>query len=81
MTNTMRSSAMRAGENLEQRLAAMRSERPALEAFYGSLTPEQKTLFDREGAMHGHHHHMMGDHMMGGHMMGGDHGPDEHGPD
>jgi hypothetical protein len=42
---------------LETKLAALRSERPALEAFYSSLTPEQKTLFDREGMKWGHDHH------------------------
>jgi LTXXQ motif family protein len=41
---------------LEARLAALRDERPALEALYQSLTAEQKKLFDREGDHFGHHH-------------------------
>ena len=42
---------------LEARLAELKSERPALEALYSSLTPEQKKVFDR-AAEHGHHHGM-----------------------
>lgn len=41
---------------LESKLAALQSERPALEALYQSLTPDQKKLFDREGDHFGHHH-------------------------
>jgi len=40
---------------LEARLAELKSERPALEALYSSLTPEQKKVFDHAAA-HGHHH-------------------------
>jgi len=43
---------------LEAKLAEMRSERPALEALYASLTPDQKKLFDHEGGHHHGHHHM-----------------------
>jgi hypothetical protein len=45
---------------LEGRLAELKSERPALEALYSSLSPEQKKVFDR-AAEHGHHHHMGGE--------------------
>lgn len=56
---------------LESKLAALQSERPALEALYQSLTPEQKKLFDREGGHFGHHHgHGMG---FGFHRDGDDH--------
>ncbi len=41
---------------LEARLDALRSERPALEALYQSLTPEQKKLFDRAGDRFGRGH-------------------------
>ncbi len=41
---------------LEARLDALRSERPALEALYQSLTPEQKKLFDQEADHFGHRH-------------------------
>lgn len=60
---------------LETKLAELRSERPALEALYTSLTPDQKKLFDREGGHH-HGHHHMGDHM--GERFGQDR--DGHGP-
>ncbi len=46
---------------LETRLADLKSEQPALEALYQSLSPEQKQVFDH--AAHGGHHH--GHHMMG----------------
>ena len=48
-------------KRLESKLADLKSERPALETLYASLTPDQKKLFDRAG---GHHH----GHHMGGHM-------------
>jgi hypothetical protein len=65
---------------LKKRLADIQAERPALAAFYESLTPAQKEEFG-----HGDMHRMAGRmHMMMG-MMGGRHpgmGPDrmEHGP-
>lgn len=52
-------------KRLETRLAAMRSEEPALDAFYQSLAPEQKAELDHahhgfgrghEGGMHHHDH-------------------------
>jgi hypothetical protein len=46
---------------LETRLADLKSERPALEALYQSLSPEQKQVFDHSD--HGGHHH--GHHEMG----------------
>jgi hypothetical protein len=46
---------------LEMRLADLKSEQPALEALYQSLSPEQKQVFDH--ADHGGHHH--GHHEMG----------------
>jgi hypothetical protein len=53
---------------LETKLAEMRSERPALEALYQSLTPEQKQVFDHSDHGFGHHHgHHMGPHFGGGH--------------
>ena len=57
---TMREDMMKA------RLASMQSVKPALQALYAVLTPEQKTIIDRP--MHGP---MMGGPMMGGPMMGG----------
>jgi hypothetical protein len=56
---------------LETKLAELKSERPALEALYSSLTPDQKKLFDHEGDHHHGHHHM-------GERFGMDH--DGHGP-
>jgi hypothetical protein len=38
---------------LESRLAAMDAQKPALEALYQSLSPEQKTEFDHMGHEHG----------------------------
>ena len=46
---------------LEMKLSELKSEQPALEALYSSLTPEQKAVFDHAG-----HDHHMGHHM--GHM-------------
>jgi hypothetical protein len=49
---------------LSARLAGLQARRPALEALYVALTPEQKAIFDHMGARHerGHgeawHHHM-----------------------
>ena len=44
---------------LESKLAELKSERPALEALYSSLSPDQKTVFDHAdrgfGSHHGHH--------------------------
>jgi LTXXQ motif family protein len=60
-----------AGEQkrLEARLASLQSERPVLEAFYQTLTPDQKKLFDRMGdhrhGDHGEHHEGHGDHAHG----------------
>src|SRR5262249_54700631 len=43
------------------KLATMQASRPALEALYQSLTPEQRVAFDRPMHRHrgewGHHHH------------------------
>lgn len=41
------------------KVAALEAARPALEALYQSLTPEQKEAFDRpmDGEHWGHHHH------------------------
>ena len=50
-------------KRLENRLADLKSERPALETLYASLTPDQKNLFDRAGGMGHHHGHHMGGHM------------------
>lgn len=55
---------------LETKLAELKSERPALEALYGSLSPEQKKVFDRSEHGFGHRH--------GHHMGEGEHGM-EHG--
>jgi hypothetical protein len=53
-------------KRLETKLAALRTERPALEAFYNSLTPDQKKQFDHEGGGHHHGHGMrMGEHRDG----------------
>jgi hypothetical protein len=43
---------------MEARLAALRAERPDLEALYGKLNPEQKATFDRMGEEWEHHHWM-----------------------
>ncbi len=43
---------------LEMKLAELKSEQPALEALYSSLTPEQKAVFDRAGRGHHMGHHM-----------------------
>lgn len=68
-------------KHLEAKLAEMRSERPALEAFYNSLSPEQKKLFDREAGHRHHGHHMMMDGMRHGMHPGMDHdGQGEAGP-
>jgi hypothetical protein len=40
---------------LEERLAALRSEQPALVALYQSLMPEQKAEFDQHGHRFGEH--------------------------
>lgn len=65
-------------KHLQDRLASLQSERPALEALYQVLTPDQKKLFDREGGDFGGHRHM-GEHFhMGEHM--GERGPADHGP-
>jgi len=40
-------------KRLEHRLAALREEAPALDAFYQSLSPDQKAELDK--AHHGHH--------------------------
>ena len=57
---------------LETKLAELKTERPALEALYSSLSPDQKKIFDRSehGFGHRHGHHMGG--RFGGHGM--DHG-------
>jgi len=52
-TSVVERSAM-TQKRLESRLAALRSEQPALEALYQSLTPEQKTQLDQRG------HHCFG---------------------
>jgi hypothetical protein len=57
-------------KRLEDRLAALRAQEPALEAFYQSLSPEQKAEFDQQ-----HHGHGFGRHRGG--MM--HHGDDAHG--
>jgi hypothetical protein len=41
---------------LSARLAGLQARRPALEALYAALTPEQKAILDRMGGRHGHHH-------------------------
>jgi len=51
-------------QHLSARLAGLQARRPALEALYAVLTPEQKAIFDHlagEGrhGMHEHHHGMM----------------------
>jgi hypothetical protein len=53
-------------KRLETRLAALKAQEPALEAFYQSLSPEQKTEFDHQHRGHGFHH--------GGMMQHGDEG-------
>ena len=63
---------------LEARLAELKSERPALEAFYSSLTPEQKKEFDRAEAFGHRHGHRMGH--MGGERFGRDGGWQQHAP-
>lgn len=58
-------------KRLQDRLAGLQAERPALEALYASLTPEQKKLFDHMGGRFGHRHD--------GHFgdeFGGEHGRD-----
>jgi hypothetical protein len=40
-------------DRLRQRLAALQAERPALEALYNSLTPEQREKFRPEGGLRG----------------------------
>ncbi len=44
---------------LSARLAQLQASKPALQALYDTLSPEQKTLFDQATAWHGHrrHHH------------------------
>ncbi len=58
-------------KRLEERLAALRSEQPALDALYQSLTPEQKVLLDEHrhhfGDRHGDHHGGPMDHRDMGH--------------
>ena len=39
----------------KQRTAEMEAQMPALNAFYAQLTPEQKTVFDRQGGHHRGH--------------------------
>lgn len=45
----------RAQKMLEARLDELRSQRPALEALYQSLTPEQREVFDRAADDFGRH--------------------------
>jgi periplasmic protein CpxP/Spy len=40
---------------LSQEVDNLKAQRPALEALYASLSPEQRTLFDHAGGMHRHH--------------------------
>ncbi len=71
-------------DRLKKRLADIQAERPALTAFYDSLTPAQKDEFGRGGMRHmaGRMHMMLG--MMGrphrGMGPGMNRGPMEHGP-
>ena len=57
-------------KSLSEKLEALKAQRPALEALYASLTPDQQTQLNRslsDGGRHGR---------MGGHQrMGGDHRP------
>jgi hypothetical protein len=63
---------------LEARLAALQAERPALIAFYQSLSNEQKRMFDHAGRHHEHEReHGMWEHHR--EMGGGDGRPDDHG--
>lgn len=62
-------------KRLEERLAALRTERPALEALYQSLTPDQKKMFDHEGGHFGHHHGHFGGHFGQGRDGDGQHRP------
>jgi hypothetical protein len=55
---------------LTLKLQTLQATRPALEALYAELTPEQKTVFDRSSHMHGHHGHGEGHGGMGMHGMG-----------
>jgi len=58
-------------KTLSARLAGLQARRPALEALYAALSPEQQKVLDRMGAPHGHehggewHHHMGGEGGMG----------------
>jgi Spy/CpxP family protein refolding chaperone len=54
-----------AEQMLSAKLEELRSAKPALEALYAALTPEQKAIFD---AAHDHHRH---GHQMHGQMHGG----------
>lgn len=51
----------RAEKFMTAKLQAMQAARPALQALYDVLTPEQKTTFDHNSGMdhHGHHHDKM----------------------
>lgn len=42
---------------LSARLAQLQASKPALQAFYDSLSPEQKAVFDQAEARHHPHHH------------------------
>jgi LTXXQ motif family protein len=59
-------------EMLKRRLADLDAERPALEALFNALSPEQKREFGRSqhGGMMGHRMFAGGPGMMGHHMMG-----------
>jgi hypothetical protein len=62
-------------KRLSARLQQLQASRPALQALYDALTPEQKTLFDRSAVWHGHrgHHHGQGERHEG--WRGGDRNP------
>ena len=60
----------RAEKMMSTRLASLQASRPALEALYAALTPQQKAEFDHMamaiGHRHGWHHHGMMEHPEGG---------------
>jgi LTXXQ motif family protein len=50
---------------LSTRLQQLQTSRPALQALYDALTPEQKVIFDQSTKWHRHHHHGEGEHHHG----------------
>jgi hypothetical protein len=52
---------------LSTRLQELQASRPALQALYEGLSPEQKVVFDQASRWHGHHHRGEGLHWHGFH--------------